>query len=1323
MTSRPRPTKLGRSKSLGSSLTLPIGRNNETKQDCPSPVSSSSSSFFASWFATSSSPEVGDLPGGSSQSTVTVTINSVNNNNNNNKKKQCVTHDLKQQSRHEHVKKNKSIKQQDAPHDDFDVHQNRTFESSFDYDEEDNYVAGVGGGDDDGFARDVEFVYDRKNHQREITSRRSSTSSSSSSRYADGSMTVTVEDPRDENRPTLMNNRMYDSKTPVSLEGTLRYRKSRSATTGSSHGGWKNTYVVLDLSGYGSLTFLKDKPVLGEDSVRRGGIKKRKKKPKRGSTKPHLAGCSLWDIHDESDGSINELFRLAPHVNWIAKDVENSSTEFVIEIPTDMATLPFISSVENGTSTNNGDEANVIPRQILDDFQRSKSADKPFRLYFACAHRSNEKFLWLHAFGQLDRLSLDTHSKNGFHSLFGQKVRLTHRRVRTKRSQEMALAAKTLLQSSTHRYSTIMDVSESEFDFDTALTKSGVRQSKDTERREFLVYPMYAYPNRWMTEKELYKEMLKPSQKFHDLRLSRSSLHGSVENIGPKEIGSLMVEVLQCIGLPSLDLASETDAVVYLICGSYAFTTDVIQNKLNPIWLPKTRRACVLPVFHAYASLYVGVFDDDGKGEKDDFAGRVVIDLAQLRTNSTYDVTLPLRLSSNVYSRTPRGAIRLRFSLNYHSERDAVLSYIPKTIRPPTSVRPENDVTVLCADEKSFRNIATTVHGLHMPGRFSVQEFKATMREANFTRKVLISKVKEDIFDLILWKNPLLSMQVFVAWMHCVYVGSFSLVPFYISLFLFLTMMRTYTFYGSHGPVQRGFIPPSIEEILATLVKGDSTAIVPLKVKSIKKGALISRPETYREKASLFFTQVLGFKAHLDDDEDDDYHMEFPYSRGLRDPITGHVLYPKFSVEESLVIKSKNAESKQNIDDEEELAPSAEMTAKPKVTFPVVLQRGKSKDLTKKTGDLSSSIENDDLSFNGLHPTSVFPTKNKSYESPYTRLDEVPMYLRLPDQDIDARGPRKKKKKLSEEMRDLQNNLHKLTAHQFHFKTHVEPREDSVYFGMASKKGPKTGSQLDTDFDKLLNVGQYSSANPIVGKMAVYIEPIISGIQSGLAVSRVMYNIVTWRDPMLSFWVSTAFLAIAIVLLVFPWRIFLFCAGFVVVGPQNYILRVLDDHRMAPKLLQQKFDKMRKPKYVRKKSSVGMRAADTFPINQPVISCHTSDNSPPMEFSTVDVDPREIHQVCVPYSQLRSRRFYDWPPEPRYARCFPYPMVDGSSPMSSSSPRILKNTIDLSQSEHDRYNSLLRKQSDPSKWESQDGLSRSEHDQYSTLCRRRVNAI
>jgi len=155
----------------------------------------------------------------------------------------------------------------------------------------------------------------------------------------------------------------------------------------------------------------------------------------------------------------------------------------------------------------------------------------------------------------------------------------------------------------------------------------------------------------------------------------------------------------------------------------------------------------------------VGIFDDDGKVGKDDFAGRVVIDIARCRPQSTYDVTLPLRLSGHVYSRKPRGCVRLRFSIEYYSERDALLSYLPKTFPSGMVERPDNDVTIVCGDEKAFRNIALTVHGMHMPGCFSVQEWRAVMLEASLAKMVITSTCLELLTGVVKGKiqSPLCS--------------------------------------------------------------------------------------------------------------------------------------------------------------------------------------------------------------------------------------------------------------------------------------------------------------------------------------------------------------------------------------------------------------------------------------------------------------------------------------------------------------------------------------------------------------------------------------
>ena len=88
-----------------------------------------------------------------------------------------------------------------------------------------------------------------------------------------------------------------------------------------------------------------------------------------------------------------------------------------------------------------------------------------------------------------------------------------------------------------------------------------------------------------------------------------------------------------------------------------------------------------MPVHHAYSQAFVGVFDYDGERETDDFAGRVVIDIPQLRSGCQYDVVLPLRQTSHVYRRDKKcGFIRLRLELNWKSEKAALLTYLPRSV-------------------------------------------------------------------------------------------------------------------------------------------------------------------------------------------------------------------------------------------------------------------------------------------------------------------------------------------------------------------------------------------------------------------------------------------------------------------------------------------------------------------------------------------------------------------------------------------------------------------------------------------------------------------
>ncbi len=246
--------------------------------------------------------------------------------------------------------------------------------------------------------------------------------------------------------------------------------------------------------------------------------------------------------------------------------------------------------------------------------------------------------------------------------------------------------------------------------------------------------------------------MMIASDKWEDFR---------TQTVGDRDedmIGSLHVEVLACHGLvrvrffpslrdmpstpdtlylihdypcifrtqPKLDRFSTTDAVCYFVCGPFAFASDVINGHLNPIWPRKSRRACIFPLYHAYQKLYVGVFDDDGARDHDDFAGRVVVDMARMRPNSVYDVFFPLRLYQNAYVRIARGAIHLRLRIEWNNEKTALLSYLKL---PKKTEQLGNSVTVSCSDQKAFRNVVLTVHGKDIPGRYNTMVQRALQRE------------------------------------------------------------------------------------------------------------------------------------------------------------------------------------------------------------------------------------------------------------------------------------------------------------------------------------------------------------------------------------------------------------------------------------------------------------------------------------------------------------------------------------------------------------------------------------------------------------------
>ena len=163
---------------------------------------------------------------------------------------------------------------------------------------------------------------------------------------------------------------------------------------------------------------------------------------------------------------------------------------------------------------------------------------------------------------------------------------------------------------------------------------------------------------------------------------------------------------------------------------------------------------------------------------------------------------------------------------------------------------------------------------------------------------------------------------------------------------------------------------------------------------------------------------------------------------------------------------------------------------------------------------------------------------------------KLPPGLRIPQQDMDKAGGAGNDKSILEDITELKMKLHDLTLQQFNDQAYTIRDPDAVYFGQSDTRKRKTDENVERQLDKLLGLGQYSSGNMITSKISPYVEPIVGGANSFICLFRALFNIFTWRDPFLSFWVTILGSILAAILFAFPWRIALFVAGFVLFGPQ-----------------------------------------------------------------------------------------------------------------------------------------------------------------------------
>jgi len=207
-----------------------------------------------------------------------------------------------------------------------------------------------------------------------------------------------------------------------------------------------------------------------------------------------------------------------------------------------------------------------------------------------------------------------------------------------------------------------------------------------------------------MTKEQIKAEVMKASYSWIDS--------------GAGKLGRVYLEILSAEGLPNMDtgsyLGNLTDSFVSIVYEDTHLTTDTIDDCLDPVWFPWSRRAFIFNIGHASSQIFLGVFDYDSGFSDHDLIGRVSIDITNLRPNTEYLLTYNLYPSAIVPGRNSQGKIYVRLRLEIPDERKLALS----------ALEPPSPVYVNVKRRKEFRVVRQTCLGNVEVDRYSVRTIK-----------------------------------------------------------------------------------------------------------------------------------------------------------------------------------------------------------------------------------------------------------------------------------------------------------------------------------------------------------------------------------------------------------------------------------------------------------------------------------------------------------------------------------------------------------------------------------------------------------------------
>jgi C2 domain len=208
-----------------------------------------------------------------------------------------------------------------------------------------------------------------------------------------------------------------------------------------------------------------------------------------------------------------------------------------------------------------------------------------------------------------------------------------------------------------------------------------------------------------MTKAQVKEECMKPSHFWTDS--------------GSGKLGRIFLEILSAENLPNLDsgsiMGNLTDPFVSIVYEDTFLRTDIIDDCLDPVWLPWSNRAFILNIGHASSSIFLGVFDFDAGLSDHDLIGRVSVNITNLRPNTEYLLNYNLYPSAIVSGRIIRGQLNIRLRLEIPDERKLVLSVLDPPV--PTYVNVKRG--------KDFRVVRQTCLGKVDVDRYSLETLKS----------------------------------------------------------------------------------------------------------------------------------------------------------------------------------------------------------------------------------------------------------------------------------------------------------------------------------------------------------------------------------------------------------------------------------------------------------------------------------------------------------------------------------------------------------------------------------------------------------------------